>query len=199
VDDAGRAARSAVLAVAADGNIEKVEDLRGKTVAFGPRDDARTHHAGLALLREHGLEKSDLSLSLLPIPGSLKHLANMRDIAQSVINGSSDAGFIDEAAFETLMQGAEVEEEPARDKLRVIARTMPVPEKLVIRSPKVDQATVDKVTDFLLTAGEKHPEALHALLFSAYRKPTEGMLVSYEQLAKRRVSGPVEPAADAPK
>jgi len=91
-DRAGRLARSALLVVSAGSEITRADELRGKMVAFGPSGDARTHQAGLILLREHGLKKTDLSLSLLPVPGSLKHFATMRDIAQSVSNGSSDAG-----------------------------------------------------------------------------------------------------------
>ncbi|MFQ5807244.1 MAG: phosphate/phosphite/phosphonate ABC transporter substrate-binding protein [Phycisphaerae bacterium] len=189
VDEAGRASHSAVLVVAANSKIESVEQLRGKTVAFGPRGDARTHHAGLALLREHGLKKTDLSLEVFPLPGALKHFPKMRDIAQSVINGSCDAGFIDEAAFDAFEQTSEVEGEPTRDKLRVLARTVPVPEKLVIRSPKAKAETVSQVADFLLTAGERHPDVLRPLLFSAYQEPSATMLASCQRLIAPREPG----------
>jgi ABC-type phosphate/phosphonate transport system substrate-binding protein len=81
-DQAGHVAQSAVLVAGADSGIDEVTDLRGKKVAFGPRHDARTYHAGLALLREHGLRKRDLSLSMWPIPGSVSHFENMREIAR---------------------------------------------------------------------------------------------------------------------
>jgi ABC-type phosphate/phosphonate transport system substrate-binding protein len=183
-DEAGRVTRSALLVVPIDSEIKRVEDLRGKTVAFGPRGDARTHLAAMALLRDHGLVKTDLSLEVLPVPGSLKHFPQMRDIAQSVINHSSDAGFIDEAAFEMFPESAAPEGEPTRDKLRVIARTMPVPQKLVIRSPKVATDVANEVTDFLLTADRNHPDALRPLLFSAYRPASEQVLASCERLAE---------------
>jgi hypothetical protein len=198
VDEAGRVARRAVLVVAADSELAHVADLRGKTVAFGPRGDARTHHAGLALLREHGLKKTELSLSLFPIPGSLKHLPKMRDIAQSVINGSCDAGFIDEVAFNGFPETSGVEGEPARDKLRVIAHTMSLPNKLVVRSPKVDAETARKVADFLLTAGTQHPEALRPLLFSGYQKPTAKLLGSCERLVESGAPRPAESAGEDP-
>jgi hypothetical protein len=197
VDRAGRTARSAVLVVAADSKIQSVEELRGKIVAFGPIGDARTHHAGLALLRDHGLKKTDLSLSLFPLPGSLKHFPKMRDIAQSVINGGSDAGFIDEEAFARFPQSTDVQGDPARDELRVLARTMPVPDKLVLQSPKVDAQTARRVADFLLTAGEEHPEALHPLLFSAYEPANEKMLASCERLVARSPATPEPEGAPA--
>jgi len=183
VDQSGRVARGAVLVVAADSELQRVEDLRGKVVAFGPRGDARTHHAALALLRAHGLKKTDLSLSLFPVPGSLKHYAKMRDVARSVINGSADAGFIDEVTFEELPASA-AQGEPARDKLRVIARTISVPDKLVIRSPKVDPQTARKMAEFLLTADARCPQALRPLLLSAYREPSAQLLAARQQWIK---------------
>jgi phosphonate transport system substrate-binding protein len=198
-DQAGRVARSAVLVVAADSEIEDVTDLRGKTVAFGPRDDARTHHAGLLLLRENGIAKADLSLEVLPLPGSLKHFAKSRDVAQSVINASSDAGFLDEAAFDAMPQTSSIDSEPARDRLRVIARTIPVPTKLVIRSPKAKADLVSKVTDFLLTADEKHPNALRPLLLSGYQAPSEQMLAACKDLSiKPSAAAPAEKTPEKP-
>lgn len=185
VDEAGRVARGAVLVVAVDSKLGQVEDLRGKIVAFGPHGDARTHHAALALLRAHGLKKTDLSLSLFPVPGSLKHFPKMRDIAQSVINGGSDAGFLDELAFERFPPTSDVEGEPARGQLRVIARTMSVPDKLVLRSPKAEARVAEKMAEFLMTVGTRHPQALRPLLFSAYREPSTQLLASCERLAEQ--------------
>lgn len=197
LDEAGRAARSAVLAVAANSEIKALEDLRGKRVAFGPRDDARTHHAGLALLHEHGIRKTDLSLELLPLPGSLKHCRTVRDVAQSVLSGDCAAGFIDEDAFDAFPQSAD-ENEPARDRLRVIAHTMPTPETLVIQSPKVKPETVRKVVDFLLSADQEHPEALHPLLLSAYQEPSEELRADCQRLAEPREPISKKPAPDNP-
>lgn len=182
VDRAGRQAHPAVLVVSADSEIGDVAELRGKKVAFGPRHDARTHHAGLALLSEHGVRKSDLSLSLLPVPGSLKHFAGARETALAVQSGDYEAGFIDEPAFDEFERGPAAEGEPDRDQLRVIARTLPVPDLLVIQSPKVDQRVARSVIDFLLTVDQTHPEALRPLLLSAYQKPTAKLCAWTEQL-----------------
>ena len=183
VDQAGRVAHPAVLVVAADSEIGNVADLRGRKVAFGPRHDARTHHAGLALLSKHGLKKSDLSLSLLPVPGSLRHFSKMPEIALAVQSGDFAGGFVDESAFEEFDRGPAVEGMPDRDKLRVIARTLPVPGMHVIQSPKADPAIVRIVSDFLLSADETHPEALRPLLLSAYQKPTAKLCAWSDHLA----------------
>jgi len=195
VDESGRAARPALLVVAADSPIQSVADLRGKSVAFGPLGDSRTHHAAVVLLQEHGLKKTDLSLSLLPLPGSLRHFPKMRDVALSVINGSSDAGFIDQAAFEELPETADVEDEPARSRLRVIAQTMALPDKIVVCSPKTDRSTVGAVADFLLSVAETQPEVLRPLLLSAYQKPAAELRAQCEQLTQSAPLAPPEQAA----
>ena len=172
VDETGKAVHSAVLVAPANSELQTVADLKGRKIGFGPTNDARTHHAGLALLKEHGIEKNDMSLSLLPVPGSLRHYPTMRDVALAIQNGSLDAGFIDEQAFESFPEHSDLEDEPARDRLRVIARTKPVPDLLVIQSPKAKPEVVEQVSEFLLAAGKTHPEALRPLLLTAYEKPT---------------------------
>jgi ABC-type phosphate/phosphonate transport system substrate-binding protein len=193
VDEYGRPARPAVLVVAAGSEIQSVEELCGKVVAFGPLDNPRTHIAALELLAQHGLKESDLSLELLPLPGSLKHLPTMQAIAQSVMNASSNAGFIDEAAFEVLPLLGEDEDDLARDRLRVIARTIALPDQLVVSSPKLDAATTEKLRGILLEADRKHAEALRPLHINGFQRPSEELL----QTCRRLVEPPVASSQSA--
>jgi ABC-type phosphate/phosphonate transport system substrate-binding protein len=190
IDAAGQATQGASLVVAAAGGLDAITDLRGKRVAFGPRGDARTHHAGLALLREAGVRKRDLSLALLPIPGSLRHYSDMGEIARSVINGESDGGFIDETALAGFDQ-AEI-----RDKLRVIGQTTPLPEKLILGSPKLEAKAARKVTEFLLDAQREHPDALRPLLVAGYQEPTPDFRAAWTRLVKSFKGNVPEPAAE---
>lgn len=197
-DSEGRVARPALLVVAADGPIRSVEELRGKTIAFGPAGDARTHYAALRLLAEHGLQKTDLSLQALPVLGSLKHLPDMRSVAQTVINASSDAGFIDEAAFAAFPEHDARPGEPARDRLRVLARTVAVPDRLILASPKLDAATQARVRAFLLAAGREHPDALRPLRVARYAAPTEDLLAACAALAHSEEPDREQAAASPP-
>jgi ABC-type phosphate/phosphonate transport system substrate-binding protein len=181
-DEAGLVSRPALLIVAANSQLETVEDLRGKTIAFGPASDSRTHYAALELLAAHGLQKGDLSLELLPIPGSLKHMPGTRDVAMTVINGSSDAGFVDEGQWQELPESAGPES-AARDRLRVIARTAALPNFLVIASPKLDTATVEQARGFFTQANDKCPEALRLLHVQRYESPSDELLAACRNLA----------------
>lgn len=174
-DEQGRAARPALLIAAASGPIERVEDLRGKRVAFGPLRDGRTSHAALLLLlRQRGLNKADLSLEVLPIPGSLKRFPNGRAVAMSVIHSSSDAGFIDEAVWESFPDAGG--DGPAKDRLRVIDRTAPTPNQLVVASPRVERDTIDRVASFLAEVGETAPDALRPLQAAGFAPPDDELL-----------------------
>ena len=184
VDFQGRSARPAVLVVRPDANIREVADLRGKTVAFGPADDTRTHRAALELLARHGLAPGDLSLELLPIPGSLKHMPNMRAVAQTVMHASSDAGFLDLSAWEQLPEQAERRDDPERARLRVIAETLPVPDHLVVVSPRLDEETIEEIRSFLLEAHEDAPELLAPLGVARYAPPTEDVMDVCRRLAE---------------
>jgi ABC-type phosphate/phosphonate transport system substrate-binding protein len=192
-DEQRRSARSGLLLVRHDSDVRAVEDLRGKKVAFGPASDARTHHAGLELLQRSGLAKKDLALELLPIPGSLRHFSDARLLAQSVLNGSCDAGFMDEQAWEALPEHEVRAGEPARDQLRVVAKTLAVPNRLIVCSPKLPEDDEQKIRGFLLAAAQDHPDVLRPLRISGYQEPSAELLDVCRRLVERRSSAPESP------
>lgn len=195
IDMHGRTQRPALLVVAAGSPLQSPADLRGKTVAFGSSRDARRHTAALALLREHGLTPADLSLELFPVPGSLKMFPKSRDVAQSVLNASSDAGFVDEEDWDQFPQHDDRPDEPSRDRLRVIGRTLAVAERLILRAPPpaLDDATAGAIRDFLLSADRVAPEALKPLRWSGFREPTPELLAECVRLAQ--LASSAEPTA----
>jgi ABC-type phosphate/phosphonate transport system substrate-binding protein len=182
VDKQGHFERSAVLVVAAGSPIRNVSELRSKVVAFGPLDDARTHLAALQLLQHEGLAKTDLSLELLPVPGSLKHMPNGRAVVQSIMNGSLDAGFVDEADWDALPERAAQTDEPDRSRLRGIARTCPVPDRIVVASPKLAADVADRVHTFCVTVGSEHPDAVKPLGIAGYQLPDMDVIEAWRKL-----------------
>lgn len=191
IDKDGKTARSALLIVPAASEVSKPEDLRGKKVAFGPADDGRTHYAALQLLREHGLRPTDLSLEALPVPGSLRHMPDMRALAQTVMNGSAAAGFMDESAWDALPMHAEKEDAPAQDRFRVLGRTAELPLRLFVASPRLEAADAEKVTDFLLAAAKDHADVLEPLGVTGYQQPRPDLVTACAKL-------PVGPAEESP-
>jgi ABC-type phosphate/phosphonate transport system substrate-binding protein len=173
VDRQGRTARSALLVVPAESQVQSVQDLRGRVVAFGPAEDGITHHGAVQYLRSQGLWPEDLALDLLPIPGSLRHYADGRATADALLSGSAAAGFIDEADWQDL---PETGDGAPRDQLRIVARTPALPIKLLIASPRLDPATADAVRDFALRVGTTRPDALAGLPISGYQEPDDALV-----------------------
>lgn len=184
VDAKGRAGRSGLLVVAAGSPVQKPADLRGKVIGFGPERETRVHAGGLKLLESSGLKKTDLSLEVLPVPGSVKAFPNPRAVVQSVINASSEAGFIDEAFFESLPPTAADKSEPSQDKLRVIGKTEATPDWLVVAGPKADGPTRDRFKSYLLEMGKKQPDGLKKLEISGYAEPTPQLLAACQVQAR---------------
>ncbi|MGD8454158.1 MAG: PhnD/SsuA/transferrin family substrate-binding protein [Phycisphaerae bacterium] len=192
VDRNGQTTRPAVLIVPAKSDITCVEDLRGRTVTFGPAGNGRAHLAALRLLAAHGLAKKDLSLELLPVPGSLKHMPNARSLAQTVMNLSSDAGFLDIAAWNDLPPHSDAQDEPAQDRLRVVAETTGVPIGLVVASPKLPEATVTQVREALLDLSVHHADAMQPLGITGYVAPTPELLDACAKLVEKTNTAPAD-------
>ncbi len=187
-----RAARSGLLVVRSDSPAAGVADLRGKSLLFGPESDARTHQAALLLLEQNGIRRSDLSLEPLPLPGSVKTRPKSRDIIDAVLAGGGDGGFIDEAAWDALPETSD--SSPARNRLRVLARTTPLPDHLFIASPTLEPATADALAAFLLKAAEKQPETLAPMKVAQFVAETPEVRSACLALKQMPMSDPSAPA-----
>jgi len=193
VDASGRSSRPAVLVVRAQSDIRAVEDLRRRTVAFGPESNGRTFHAGVVLLAAHGIQPKDLSLELLPIPGSFRHMPNARAVLQSVANQSSDAGFVDLLEWERLP-----ESDPAgglsRAQFRRVADTIAVPNSMYVASPLLRAATAEGVHRFLMECDQRAPETLGPLELTGFRDLSEE---EKQACAALLTNAPAAPSAGA--
>jgi ABC-type phosphate/phosphonate transport system substrate-binding protein len=196
-DDPNHWTRSGVLIVATDTPIRKVEDLRGHRVAFGPGRNARTHSCALALLAQHGLKPADLSLDVLPIPGTLKVYNTDRSLAQAVMNNSADAGFVDEGYWDSLPQHDPRPDEPTRERFREVGRTRAIPDLLVIASGKPDAHTTEQVVTFLLSDQNRQAAQKKGAAAARYAKPTPDIIAACTGSAGEDETGRSE-AASAP-
>ena len=198
-DATGRIVREAVLVVSENSEIQSAAELRGKVVAFGPSGNARTHHAALQLLAEAGVKRDDLKREILPVPGVLKHVADPRVRAQTVINGTAVAAFLDVAAWEALPAHSGEERKVGRDRLRIIDRTAALPSRLIVASPKLNEVDAQELRNALLAMADAHPDALHPLGISGYCTPDEKTLATCRNLvveAKDAAKSQQEPLAE---
>ncbi len=182
-DQQGRSAASGLLVAAGDGEIRSVADLCGKVVAFGPPRDSRTHCAALLRLAELGIRPADLAPSPLPVPGALKSLSGSHEVVCSVLDGSSHAGWIDEGYWQGLPESAAEAGGPSRAALRVIDRTIAIPELLVVGSSRLEAPTRRRIEGFLYTLESRQPEVLRPLGLSGFEPPGEEGLAACARLA----------------
>lgn len=175
--------RAAVLLAPRDAPYEGVADLRGRAVAFGQAGDVRTHLAALALLKEHGLSALDLSLEMLPIPGSLRHVSSPDEVARQISAGEVAAGFVDERWWSTLPPKANGGE-PGQDQFRVLARTAALPDRMVVASNRLDAPTAQSVRSWLLSPQSAKRDSFRRLGWSGMSAPRADLLSACARVAE---------------
>lgn len=181
--DADHRVRPALLVTATDSDIETVEDLRGKRVLFGAPDDSRTYYAAVKLLRDHGLKTTDLD-SGLPLIGSLwQHEANPRLRVKQVLTGQVVAAFVDEHEWNDFPETHPDDREPAQQKLTIVARTVALPDLLVLGSPKLEPERLDRLRAILWGIEQRHPDALASLGYRGMWPVAEETIANCRALA----------------
>jgi phosphonate transport system substrate-binding protein len=133
-----------MIVVRADSPIKQVEDLAGKTFAFG--DVA-------AILQRAVVVGAGMPLEKL---GEYKFIGHYDNIARGVKNGDFDAGILkDTTAFKW-----------EKDGLRILHASAPLPPYNIVASSKMDAKMVEKVRAAFLKLDGKNPEheaVIHAL------------------------------------
>ena len=168
--------RPAVLVVKRGSDIAKVSDVRGKRVSFGAQFDSRTHLAALAMLNGAGIQVADLAgANLLELP-LWKQVADPRRRAQYVLDGTVDAAFIDLATWDAYPRGDQRPDEPCQSKLRAVEKTILVPDRVWLASPKMDSARLAEIQGVLLAAHANYPETLKPLNIGRFYQPREDVL-----------------------
>ena len=171
----GSMQRPSLLVVPAESDINDLEQLRGKTIAFGPLADNRSHLAAVELLKSHGIEKSDLNLPLGALTGTLKHVGPTEDVLNSILAGHSDAGFVDAAEFQALPAEPSDESTMAKSQFRIVGQTIALPDALVIASPKTEPQVVAELKNFLNESSSKRAAALRPLRISGFGPSEAGV------------------------
>lgn len=174
---------AALLVVKKDATIDAVENLRGKTVAFGPEGASLTDIAAQQLLAEHGLTLQDLKLQLLPIPGAPLRYADTRALLAAVDAGRADAGFVDERWWNTLPPTTQAGEELSQNDFRVLATTPRYPAYVVARSPKLSDDELRQLKAFFADVGRDKPTTLRPLRVGGFQLATGDELSRCQRLA----------------
>jgi phosphonate transport system substrate-binding protein len=151
----GGTTQSGVIIVRKDSGIQKVTDLKGKTVMFGPKFSASKWLAGRLLLEENGIN----------IEKDLKAYLNggcCEDIAFNVFLKAVDAGVVCEH-FAGEHEDKQKELGLDVSQIMVVAKTKDVPMKVFGARKGVDKDNILKMKQALLNLDRHNPDDMKLL------------------------------------
>jgi phosphonate transport system substrate-binding protein len=143
---AGEEEYYSVFVVRRSSDITRIDDLKGKTVAFGSHRSFSSHYMPRALLMKHGLALGDLK--------DYAFLDRHERVALAVLHGDYDAGGVNRWVADKYMdQGA---------GLKVIAVSPPLPPHAIVARVGLGAELVGKVRRALLEPDEAGKRRLAA-------------------------------------
>lgn len=148
---------TSVIIVPADSPVQKIEDLKGKVMAFGDISSTSGSLYPRIMLDQAGLK----------VPGDfkeVKYTGGHDATAAAVQNASVDAGGLEERILLRAIDDGKVD----KNKIRVLKRSEPVMGYPWVVRAKLDKEFVDKVTNVFLNI--KDPELLKLLRAEGYAK-----------------------------
>jgi phosphonate transport system substrate-binding protein len=144
VDKRGRQGHkdSGVIITRKDSGIKNFDDMRGKTMVFGPALAPFGYMAQYYLMLTNGFNpEEDLSYYAIA-PGAYKH----EKVIYSVLYGRYDVGSVPRLDLDLMDEEGKIE----LDDFHIIAESTPMPYCTVGAMPDVDPTLVQKVKDTLL-------------------------------------------------
>jgi len=133
VDEEGSPYVRSAIFVRSNSDIQSIKQLKGRCLAFGPRNSASGYLIPLEMLEANDIELSHLDRYLFS-PSDI-------DTIRSVINGECDAGGVRLEILKRIIP---------EDKVRIIATSEPYPGLVVSSSPSLDTGTLRDIRDALL-------------------------------------------------
>lgn len=131
--------RSAIV-TRTDSDIKSVEDLRGRTFAFGDVQSSSGHIAPRLVLRDAGIDIEDLRY--------YHYLGHHDDVAKAVLSGDFDAGALAEwIAQKYLSEG-----------LRIVRFSDEIPEMNICVNSSLDERDVAMIKTALISLDDSTPE-----------------------------------------
>lgn len=191
---AENACRPAYFVVSAGSSIQNLRETRDSLIAFGPAEDSRLFLAAALSLDDEGISRGDLKRQVLPVPGSLMHHVNSAEAAKAVLSGAAGVAVVDSSWYEALPDQNPGAQMPTKAALRVIHRTIALPDRVILRSPKIETGLDLRMREFLLAAHTRHPKAMQRINLGAFVEPTADCVRDMRSLKRMQELFPSRPA-----
>jgi phosphonate transport system substrate-binding protein len=141
----GKGYHHSVIFSRADSDISRIEDLKGRSFAFGDPESTSSHIVPRYMLKEAGIELSDLLF--------YNYLGHHDDVVKAVLEGQYDAG----AVMETIA------EDYKHKGLKIIKYSEEIPEFNICVTKDFPEDELRLLIDAFLSLNEKDPVGLGVL------------------------------------
>ena len=138
----GSTTYTSVIVANADKHVDRIEDIKGKDVAFGDPASTSSHLVPRALMLDHGLAaERDYK----------PHFVGAHDaVAKAVQNGNADAGALSRPIYNSLVERGLVDPK----KVKVIGETKPIPQYPWTMRSNLDPQLKEKIRQAFYTLNE---------------------------------------------
>ncbi|UCD27907.1 MAG: PhnD/SsuA/transferrin family substrate-binding protein [Planctomycetota bacterium] len=164
--------RRGLIIVAAKSPIHALSELKNKRFHFMPSGDILNELA-LGALLDSGIPKEEIDKGILGLELDTHHISSL-EVAKSVVL-ENVAGVIDEADYNKWPEkgGSFVLLSPSKDQVRVIAKTIRVPEGPFVVSINTPKELTDKVRNYLLKDVNKEKLILAPMGYTGFAEPID--------------------------
>lgn len=131
--------------------IEKVADLKGKKICYGPKGSFNKYYAALSTYKTNGIKSEDVNAEFSNSCGN---------IAGHILEGKTDAGVICDYSWDGWVSKEKTE---YTSKLVVVGKGPKLRDKAIAAAPKVDPKKSEKLVNALI-ALKDNPEIIKAPL-----------------------------------
>jgi len=173
VNPRGRTYRQGLIIVSPKSRIQSVAELKGLRFHFMPAGDV-LNEAALGALLEAGISRKDIDKGILGLELDTSHISSL-EVAKSVVLEENVAGVIDEADYESWPErgGSLVLLRPSKEQVRIIGRTVRIPEGPFLVSHETPEELRAKVRDYLLHEVRDKKIILGVLGVSGFAEPID--------------------------
>lgn len=173
--------RSTFLVVKNMGNIETVEDLRGKKIAFGATDSPQARLIPIFFLKNSGLEyKKDYEEVVFDVGVGLHgdHVGGEKDALEALKEGKVDAAFMLDLNYNAWRMDGTIDE----SDLQVLTQTPPFDHCIFTAAPDLSDEVLNKFTETLSHMDYNNENHKEMMDMEGLKEWVEGRLSGFEQI-----------------
>lgn len=141
----GKPYHHSVIITSSSSNINSIEELKGRSFAFGDPESTSSYIVPRFLLLQAGIDLNDLHY--------YNFLGHHDDVARAVLEGQYDAGAVMESVAEKYKEKG----------LRFLKYSDEIPEFCIVVSRETPQAEVERIKETILSINDRDPESVAIL------------------------------------